>query len=108
MIGKLDQRITIQRSTLTPDGIGGSTITWADYVKVWTQVTPKPLKAHETMVDDRMTATQIVWFTIYDRKDLTEKDRVVWYGRILNIRSIPITSTRSQFMDLICEAGITS
>ena len=110
MIGRMDQRITFQRATATPDGIGGLTQAWeaiAINATVWAQVTPKPMKAREEMIEGRMTATQVTWLRIYSRTDLTEQDRVLWNGRVFNIRSVVLDSTRSQFMDLICEAGIT-
>ena len=107
MIGKMDQRVFIQRATATADGMGGSTVTWATIATVWAAVTPFPMKAQEAMVEGRMTATQPLQMRIYSRRDLTEKDRVLWDGRTFNIRGIPLDSLRSQFMDLVIEAGVT-
>ena len=108
MIGKMDQRVVIQRATATPDGIGGSTVTWANIASVWAAVTPFPMKVKEEMIEGRMTATQPLHMRIYARRDLTEKDRVLWDGRTFNIRGIPLDSLRSQFMDLVIEAGVAS
>ena len=105
MIGQMDQRVTIQRSTAASDGIGGLTLTWGAYRSVWAKLTSYPRKAGESMIEGRVTATQIVGLRIYTIPDLTEKDRVLWNGRLLGIRSVIIGSTRSLFMDLICEAG---
>ena len=39
-IGSLNRRITIQASTLVPDGQGGNTETWADAIYLWAEVLP--------------------------------------------------------------------
>lgn len=39
-IGSLNRRITIQASTLVPDGQGGNTETWADAIYLWSEILP--------------------------------------------------------------------
>lgn len=40
LIGKLDQRVTLQTATKGRDAVGGPTETWADTASVWARVAP--------------------------------------------------------------------
>lgn len=106
-IGRLDQRITLQRYTETPDGIGGVTETWADLAttpKVWANV--KPRLGRENMAEGRMTATLLSTFTIRYRADVTELDRIIWKGEPWNIRRIMRVSQRQQYLEVDAERGV--
>jgi head-tail adaptor len=39
-VGRLRHQLTIQNQTATPDGMGGSAITWANGPIVWADVMP--------------------------------------------------------------------
>lgn len=89
MIGRMNQRITLQRAVEAPDGIGGVTKTWADFARdatPWASVIAK--SGREAMVEGRTSASFVVLFTIYNRSDLTELDRIIWGGVAYNIRGI--------------------
>ena len=40
MIGKLRHRISLQSVTLTSDGAGGSTESWAEVAELWAAIEP--------------------------------------------------------------------
>ena len=103
MIGELDQRITLQNLTDTPDGIGGVTRAWSDVATVWARV--KPQTGREAMAEGRMAATMLTKFTIRTRA-VDETMRIVWGGVQYNIRQIPDSSPRDQFMDILAERGV--
>lgn len=101
--GAKDQQITLQRATATADGIGGTTKAWANLATdatVWAAVRAKAGK--EGMVEGRMAATFVTLFTIYNRSDLSELDRIVWNGENYNIRSLRREGGRN--LDLVIEA----
>jgi len=107
MIGKLDQRVTLQRSTGTADGIGGTTQTWANITTaptVWAKVTPRI--GREAMENGRMNASAIATFTIRYRDDITELDRLQWRGEAWNIRRIMRVSQRGLYLDIDAERGV--
>lgn len=109
MIGKLDQRITFQRKTLTSDGAGGTTAAWADLADnatVWANVKAKA--GREGMVNDRMTATFVSVFTIRNRSDLLPQDRIVWGGVYYNIRAFMSEGARPQYLAIEAERGVAS
>lgn len=108
-IGKLDQRITLQRFTETPDGIGGVTRTWAILASVptvWAHVQPR--LGREGLEQGRMNASLMATFTIRYRSDITELDRIVWRGETWNIRRIMRTTQRAQFLEVDAERGVAS
>ena len=105
--GKLDQRITFQRETATPDGGGGVTKAWGNIptnATVWAAVSFKG--AREGMDAGRMNASQMTTFEIYNRADLTELDGLIWEGNFYNIRTIRRYGTRKLHMYLDAERGV--
>jgi SPP1 family predicted phage head-tail adaptor len=105
--GNLDQRITFQRRTETPDGGGGTTRTWANLPStptVWANVKAKG--GRESLMEGRVNATFVVVFTIRQRSELTELDRIIWNGEAYNIRGILRQGTRVQYMQIEAERGV--
>lgn len=54
--GTLNKRATFQSLVTTPDGAGGSTTAWADYVTVWAQLSPE--RAREKIQQGRIADNQ--------------------------------------------------
>jgi len=107
MIGKMDQRITMQRKTAMADGAGGVTETWANLAtnaQPWAAVKAK--SGREGMTEGRMVATFVTTFTIHNRDDLTELDRIVWGGENYNIRGIRREGGRQLFLIIEAERGV--
>lgn len=79
--GRLDQRITLQRATDTPDAQGSTVKTWTDRGTVWARA--ESIAAAETTQGNARVATQNYRFTIRFQSamaDLNAADRVVWNG----------------------------
>ena len=109
MIGKMDQRITLQRATETPDGIGGTVRGWSDLPRnasPWAAVTAKA--GRESMTEGRITASYVVLFTIYNRDDLSEVDRILWNGEAYNIRNLRREGGRKLRLVIEAELGVLS
>jgi SPP1 family predicted phage head-tail adaptor len=103
VIGKLDQRVTIQTATLAADGGGGSTKTWAALATVWARVVPKT--GRESMEADRVNATSSFLFVIRNRSDVNETCRFVWAGETYNVRNVRRTGTRTMYLEIDAERG---
>lgn len=102
----LDQTITLQRRTEAADGIGGITWSWSDLVSdpnPWAYVKAKA--GRENMVEGRMNASYMVVFTIRNRDDLSELDRIVWNGEAYNIRGIMREGGRNMYLKIEAERG---
>lgn len=109
MVGDLDQRITFQAATLTSDGAGGSTETWADLSDtptVWAHV--KPLTGREVVQEGGDAANANYRFTVRWRDDVSEIHRIVWNGSYCNIRQVMRTSQRELYVAIIAERGVPS
>lgn len=104
--GNLNQPITIQRMTQTPDMMGGFTEVWADLQSAWAMVTPK--SGREAMDQGRPNATFVVVFTIYTIDGLRDADRIMWGGVPYNIRGILGTGHNSLFTKVEAERGVAS
>ena len=50
--GELDQRVTVQRQTLTQDGLGGDALAWVDQGAYWCHV--RPLSGRESTGFDQL------------------------------------------------------
>lgn len=106
-IGKMDQRITLQRRVATPDGGGGETYVWADLPHnptIWAHVVAKA--GRESLTEGRMNATFTVLFHIHNRRDLDPRDRIVWQGVTYNIRGIRDEGGRALRLTIEAERGV--
>lgn len=102
-IGELDQRIAIQRETVTPDGMGGGESALSTVATTWAHVRPKTGK--EGGAFDGVRATAVYLFVIRNRKDLKDDDRIVWDGDTYNIRYIAKRGGRNMFLQIEAERG---
>jgi SPP1 family predicted phage head-tail adaptor len=106
-IGNMDQKITLQRFTTAMDGYGGQLQSWVNYetnATVWAHVVAKA--GREAMVEDRMSATFVVLFTIWNRRDIDPRDRILWQGVTYNIRGIRDEGARSNRITIEAERGV--
>lgn len=106
-IADLDQRVTLQRYAETPDGGGGLTRQWANLAQtptVWAHVKAK--SGREGLTEGRINATFVVVFTIRQRSDLFETDRIIWNGETYNIRGILRQGSRVQYLQIEAERGV--
>ena len=105
--GAMGQRITLQRSVLTPDGAGGNSAAWQNFTQdatPWAEVIAKA--GRETMTEGRLAASFTVLFIIYNRADVTEADRILWGGEPYNIRGIRRESGRAARLLIEAERGV--
>ena len=92
IIGRMDQRITLQRKTRVGDGMGGFTETWGLLDTVWASVSP--LSSRE--VWDAMRISTEVRFRVKIRWKgdadcapyYTSADRILWKGRTYGIERV--------------------
>lgn len=107
--GRMDQKITLQRRVETADGAGGVKVSWQDFAEnpcLWAEVIAKA--GRESMMDGRPTATFTVLFTIWNRGDIVETDRILWQGATYNIRGIRRESTRAGRLVIEAERGVAT
>ena len=107
--GKLDQMITLQSRSYVSDGAGGKTETWTDFAtdaNPWAAV--KARFGREGTTSDQVTATATTTFTIRNRSDVSENDRIIWNSETFNIRSVLRMGDRELYLQIDAERGVPS
>lgn len=99
--GDLDQRIELQRLTRTADGGGGYSETWTTYDTVWAKV--EPLSGRERYHAQQTQASANYRVTIRYRDDVSPADRILWRGRVMNIRFPADAGPRNPWLPLDAE-----
>jgi len=85
--GRMDRRITLQKLAEVPDGHGGFDHVWTDICIVWAQLiearTKEFMERSGARADDARLA-----FRIRGRPGVSNAERVIYGGRMLNIIEI--------------------
>ena len=103
--GELREKIELLKQVSTPDGAGGSTISWE--VQVTARAAIKVLKASETVMAGRLQGTQTLVATVRWQAALADVDgtwrlRNARTGNDYNIRAVT-PDVRKQWCDVLCE-----
>ena len=104
--GELNQRITIERKTRTPDGGGGYTETWTETAEVWALV--RPMSGQERSHAQQAQTRANYLIVVRSGLDVLETDRIVWQGYRLNIRFIKRRGPRPLYLEIEAEMGAES
>lgn len=104
--GKLRHTITIEREQSTPDGAGGSYLTWT------TVATPrafiKPMSGGERLQAMRLEATVTHRIFIRYRDDLLTSDRINYNGRLMQIRALINLEERNRWIEIYADEGVAT
>lgn len=87
-IGKLDKRITLQRTYEAEDEIGNTKTKWRDYKTVWATV--KPYKSSEYNFMGKLKPDVTHRFYVRYRTDIYPDMRIKYRGRIFEISGSPL------------------
>ncbi len=99
-IGRLTERLALQRATLTNDTEGGKAKTFSTYATVWGAL--EPLNGRESLLAEQVTAVLAQAVTIWFRTDVSVTDRIQVRGRTLQIESFQdLTGFRDE-LRLMC------
>ena len=104
--GMLDQRVSLQRSTLVDDGAGGATMSAGEYAETWAHVHPMSGREREHAMRADSTANYLV--VVRMRDDVKERDSIVWRGRTLNVRFVRNKGPRGGYLEIEAEMGAAS
>lgn len=103
---QLNKRITIQSLTQTKDTHGGQVDTWTDIALVWAGI--KSLSGDERRItkEGGQAAEARTEFMIRYRAGIIEKMRVLYGGKIYNIKHVNDLNEGHRFMILTCDTGV--
>ncbi len=98
--GKLKTLLVVQQKTLTPDGMGGSTVTWTEFCQLYGDEIINQAKSQSTA--DQLSSIQICkWKTRY-RAGITPKMRLVAGTRVFEIDAAYDPSRKRERLEIIC------
>jgi SPP1 family predicted phage head-tail adaptor len=105
-ISQMNRLVSVQAPTETPDGVGGVDVQWAEVVQCWAKM--KSLGGWEKWkrgkIDDASKELIVVRYNQY----ITQKCRVVYEGRVFNIKDIADLEERHFFLELLCEENVAT
>lgn len=102
-IGKLDKRIELQiKETETVASNERYEKGWTTYGRCWARV--EEVGGGEEYRDDKLTAATTADFYIRHQNGLTEDMRIVYNGRLYNIRKI-LFQARDRYIKITAESG---
>lgn len=100
-IGKLRHRVRFEKLVLESDDQGGQVESWEEFKTVWAEIKNKP--AYEELYADRIQAPEKFTVNIRRLPDLSTEMRMVFKGRIMQIKSIDKIDEREFWMKLDVE-----
>lgn len=104
--GKLKEPVTFQRKTLTSDGAGGMTQSWATVSGAPTRAYVVPVSGSERYASDRVEATVRLRLVVRYTTALRETDRVQIRNKIHNIRFIDNLEFANKWLQIDVDGGV--
>ena len=105
--GKLDQRLTIERRSITRGTFGEEVVTWSTLATVWAMVEDQlnvKKGGDEEVKDNMRVLASRTHFQIRYRGDVTTDDRIQWPARNRKFQITGIVEVgRRQALTLTCE-----
>ena len=101
MLSKLNQRVTLEAQTLTPDGAGGYGASWDTIALVWAAI--EPVSGADVFGPDASESRVRTRITIRRRTDVLAGMRVNANGRVFQIKAVLDKGPRVQFLTLVTE-----
>ncbi|EPG6919045.1 TPA: phage head closure protein [Proteus mirabilis] len=102
--GRMNQRVTIQRSKLKPDALSGNEVMWFDIATVWAEVKGIRGREYFSSQQTQSETTVRVWLRYFP--DVTTADQLMFHyagtdGKYWDIKSI-VTDKAKGSMEMIC------
>ena len=106
--GKLKEPVAFQRKTLTSDGAGGMTQTWATVSGAPTRAYVLPISGSERYTSDRVEATVRLRLVVRYTSGILESDRVQIRNRVHNIRFIDNIEFANKWLQIDVDGGVAA
>lgn len=100
---RLRYRISLQALTSESDGSGGVIREWENVADLWANI--EPLSSKEQLRGQQLQASCTHRFTIRYRSDVTAAQRILYNGRIFNIRGVLNPLHKGELIEILAEEG---
>ena len=102
-VGRMDRRVTLQDRSVSPSSFGEPVPAWADVAELWASI--EPLGSSEIWRAQAAESDATHRVTIRYLAGVTERMRLVYGGRILEIESVANEGERDRVLTLLCREG---
>ena len=99
-IGQLRHLVTLQQPTEGVDEYGNPTTIWVDVGQAWAAV--EPVRGQEQYLAQQTYGTTTYRVRIRHRQDVSVTWRVVWEGRVLEVKAALDVDGRHRELALTC------
>lgn len=106
--GKLKEPVTFQRQSLTTDGAGGMTQSWAAISGAPSRAYVVPTGGSERYKSDRVEAVVRLRLAVRYTSLLRESDRVLIRGLVHNIRFIDNVEFADKWLQIDVDGGVAA
>jgi SPP1 family predicted phage head-tail adaptor len=106
--GRLKEPVTFERRTLTSDGAGGQTETWAKITGSPSYAAVLPVSGSERYASDRTEAIVRLRLVVRYTSDLLESDRVKIRGKVHNIRYLDNIEFADKWLQIDVDGGVAA
>lgn len=102
-VGRLRNKVALQKATETSDGAGGCTEAWSTIASIYADIRPTggDEAYRQGKVQDKVTHKIFVRY----RSDIQPYYRIQYESRIFNIKNIMNIDERDRFLELTCSEG---
>lgn len=100
MAARLDQRVIVQRKSVTRDSVGGEVVTWSTLASRWAEA--QPLRGREYVTLRAAQADVTIRFRLRHIEGLTPADRVMWRGKPYGIVDVIDVNGAREMTELMC------
>lgn len=114
MCSRLRHRLILQQEVLTPDDGGGFSRSWEDVAQLWAEIQPiagggsrldvssgREIVAGEQVVGILSHRIMLRW-----RSGVTSAMRLVFEGRVFNIRYVAVAHEDKEMLELLVQEGV--
>jgi SPP1 family predicted phage head-tail adaptor len=106
--GKLKEPVTFQRRTLTSDGAGGQTESWATISGAPTRAHVMPVSGSQRYASDRTEAIVRLRLVTRYTNLLREGDRVTIRDKVHNIRFLDNVEFKDKWLQIDVDGGVAA
>jgi SPP1 family predicted phage head-tail adaptor len=106
--GMLKEPVTFQRRTLTSDGAGGQTESWAALSGVPTRAHVRPVGGSERYTSDRTEAIVRLRLVTRYTNAIREGDRVTIRDKVHNIRFLDNIEFKDKWLQIDVDGGVAA
>lgn len=102
-VGRMDRRVMLQDRSVSPSSFGEPVPAWVDVAELWAAVEPlgsSEIWRAQAAESDATHRVMIRW-----RAGVSDRMRLIYQGRILEIESVANEGEKDRVLTLVCREG---